>query len=216
MLYLFRGLYSPSPSIRSNAPHLVAAEETWYFPVRIEPVQYHIRKEDALNYRSSINKCIGIQSTPFYKNKTISTEPLRYPRTIGDMARKRGSKDVDTERKRAIVDMVNEGLTPKQVAMYYDMSPSTVRSMPHQYRRKGTVNGVHSRGRIQKLDQRSIRLLLSYVRKNRFEPLYVIANMFKENKSIYISVATMRRYMHASNIRNYSVVSKTFYRNVIY
>ena len=65
------------------------------------------------------------------------------------MARERGSKDVAAERKRAIVDMVNAGLAPKQVAMYYNMSPSTVRSIQHRYRRKGTVNGVHSRGRKQ-------------------------------------------------------------------
>ena len=99
-------------------------------------VQYPITKKDALNYRSATNKCIGIQSIPFYKNKRIFTETLRYPRTIGEMARKRGSKDLAAERKRAIVDMVNAGLTPKQVAMYYNMSASTVRSILHRYIKK--------------------------------------------------------------------------------
>ena len=70
---------------------------------------------------------------------------------------------------------------------------------------------MHARGRKQKLDQRSISLLLSCVRKNGFEPLYAIANIFKENTSIDISVVTMRRYMHASNIRNYVAVSKTIF-----
>ena len=127
-------------------------------------VPYH--KKDTLNYISSINKCIGIQSIPFHKNKRISIETLRYRRTIEDMARKRGSKDVAAERKRAIVDIFNAGLTPKQVAMYYNMSTSTVRSILRRYRKKGAVNDVHARGRKQKLDERSIRLLLSYMRKN--------------------------------------------------
>lgn len=82
-------------------------------------------EKDALNYPSSINECVRIQSIRFNKNKTISTETLKYPRTIRDMAGTRGSKDVAAERKRAIVDIANAGLTPKQVGMCYNVSSST-------------------------------------------------------------------------------------------
>ena len=85
----------------------------FYFERSIKVYSTLPKKKDTLNYRSSINKRIGIQPIPFYKNKTIYTETLRYPKTIGDMARKIGSKDFAAERERAILDMVNAGLTPK-------------------------------------------------------------------------------------------------------
>lgn len=143
-------------------------------------------------------------------------EAVVKPKTEMGMARKTGSKQVEGERKRAIVNMVEAGLTSSNVATYFNMNVSTVHSIPSRYRQQGTEDLNENRGRNALLDNRSMRKLFRCVYDNRFEPLRTIVAEFNENNDVSISTRTARRYIHSHGINNFLAVSKPYLRPKMY
>ncbi len=74
----------------------------------------------------------------------------------------------------------------------------------------GVRNEVEFWGRKPKSTVRSIRLLLSYVRKNRFKSIQFITAKYNECREEYGSVNTVRSVLHKNGIRNYLAATKLF------
>lgn len=130
------------------------------------------------------------------------------PKSKVGMGRKEGSSQVEEERKRTIVHMVQAGLTPTAVANHFCMNRSTVYSILHRYKQQGTLSPTETRGRKKKLDERSMRRLMKYAKSNRFKPLHTITAEFNSNNDYNLCSRSVRRYLRREGINNYVAVSK--------
>ena len=86
-----------------------------------------------------------------------------------------GSKNVSTDLKSKIVELVRAGMTPSYVAVSYSFSRNTVKSTIRRSKQVTTTSILTIPGRKHKLGPRCVRRLLNHVRNNNRQPLFVDA-----------------------------------------
>ena len=127
------------------------------------------------------------------------------------MARKKGSKNVPTELKNKIIDLLRSGMTRKQVPNFYNVPLNTVKSIIRRRNKEtGTQKLVTKQGRKLVLGPRCVRRLLNFVRNNNKQPLFYIAVNLKTLDGSKLSQKTIKRYVHRSGIRSYIAASKPY------
>ncbi len=131
------------------------------------------------------------------------------PRAQQAMARKTGSGQVSSDRKRFFVDMKKAGMRVGHIARYYDMPPSTVSNVTRRFKQSNNTT-MKKRGPKFKLSSRSLRLFRNYVVSNRWDPLYAIVARFTANTGIKLHENTARNYIKKLCIASYVVVQKPF------
>ncbi len=95
------------------------------------------------------------------------------------------------------------------IAVYYNMSRSTVSNVIRRLRNASTVH-KKKMGRKAKLNERGMRLFRKYVMENRFEALYVILARFKEATGVSLSEQTGRRYIRKLLMQSYIAIQNPY------
>ena len=126
------------------------------------------------------------------------------------MGRPRGAKDITAEQKMKVLDMLRAGLTQKKVAVFYNLSVSTVKSIVHRNKRASTIVSKKKMGRKHKLGPRCQRRLLNFVRNNSKQPLYMIAAQFHNSDGTTLSARSIGRYLHNNGILSFVAASKPY------
>ena len=125
------------------------------------------------------------------------------------MGRAKGSKNVSELLKSKIKDLIKSGMTPSEVAKFYNVSRNTVKSIIRRSRQVTTVS-IRKPGRLHKLGPRCVRRLLNYVKDNGKLPLFAIASQYRAANGDRLSERTIRRYLHRNGINSYVAAVKPY------
>jgi transposase len=111
-----------------------------------------------------------------------------------------------TDKKYAIVKLLESGLSAAQVAEKFKIPVRTVYYIQSVYRLRGTIETAPRTGRPPKFSERDKRELLNAVKQNRRSTLAEIT----ETLSISVSSRTVRRTLKTEGIMNRIAVKKPF------
>ena len=126
------------------------------------------------------------------------------------MARPKEAKEIRSERCQTIVVLSKSVMRQAEIASRLKLHRCTASAILKRYKGKHSYVKVETRGRKQCLNERSLRLLKSYVHQNCFESLHSITRKFKIEIDITASVSRVRRYLHRLKLKSYMTVPKPF------
>lgn len=133
-----------------------------------------------------------------------------HPKTIVDMGRSTGSKNVLPEQKDRIIAMYKAGLKQAEIARYYNMPRNTVKSIIRRSKQTSDTVVIKKVGRKPKLLPTNHVHLLNYVHTHNKLPLYAISAQYCTPNGEKLSKDTIRRCLHTNGIRSYVAAVKPY------
>ena len=125
------------------------------------------------------------------------------------MGRAKGSKNAFVLLKSEIIDLIKSGMTPIEVANFYNVSRNTVKCITRRSRQVKSAQ-IKKPGRLLKLGSRHVRRLLNYVRDNGMLPLFALPSQFRAANGERLSIRTLQRCLRRNGINSYVAAVKPF------
>ncbi len=151
------------------------------------------------------------QSKNSFKHIEYSSAIQGHPNQQLTMGRPKGAKAITTEYKAVIVELAEIGVKQSETIGHFAIPQSTVAKIIRKINAACGENEVETRGRKPKIIVRSIQILLSYVRKNRFQSIRFITAKFINYREESISVNATRKLLHSNGIQNKVTATKPYF-----
>lgn len=113
---------------------------------------------------------------------------------------------LDLQKRAQIVGMKEAGATTAEIAVQFNISERTIRDIYKKYKERGTITPKTSSGRPRKLNERDIRSLARFTKKNRT----AILSDITKSAAIKVSEFTIRRRLHEQQLFARVAIKKPF------
>ena len=137
------------------------------------------------------------------------------PRSITDMGRPKGSKNVTEQKKFPAVSLQRVNVVHTTVGNQLNMPRSTITNVILR-QASSTEVSLSNRGRTVNSSLDADLDYYEWEKKTRFKPTHVLASMFCTASGERLWIKNIRLVCHANDIRNYHAVSKPYITKWIY